>query len=191
MTPLARDLLIAFIAGLPAMILALIAWRKMPAEVNASEAAADRAQHDATRSIAEGAHALAESFQGEIESLKNDLKDAKKELAITGQAQETAEARADSAEKLSEGLQVRITSLEVRLASAESRAAELERQRNEIRIDLIKVGTMLGEQRREHQHQIEELVLIIQSLLEQVEQLGGKPNIDKAVLERIAGLGRR
>jgi hypothetical protein len=43
---------------------------------------------------------------------------------------------------------------------------------------------------REYQRQIDELVIVVLSLIEQVEQLGGKPNIDRKMLERIASLGR-
>ncbi len=188
---LARDLLIALIAGVPAMILALIAWRKMPAEVDAAQANADRAQHDATKSIAEGAQALAESLRAEIVTLKQDLAATRSELAAAKLDQAAAETRAKVAEKLGEELKERLTKAEARLAQSESRAADAEKRAMEFRSDLIKVGTAMGDARREHQQQIEELVLIIQSLLEQVEQLGGKPNIDRAVLDRIASLGRR
>lgn len=184
MSQLSRDILIALIAGVPALILALIAWRKTPAEVNVAQATADRAQHEATRAIAEGAKSLAESLQAEIVLLKQDLAATKRDLAA-------AEARAETAEKFGEELQARLTKAEARLAQSESRADDAEKRAVEIRSDLIRVGTMMGEARREHQQQIEELVLIIETLLEQVEQLGGKPNIDKAVLERIANLDRR
>lgn len=162
---------------MPGLILALIAWRKMPSEVDAAQASADRAQHEATKSIAEGAQALAQSLRIEIGTLKNDLT--------------AAETRAKAAEKFGEELQIRLTKAEARLAQSEARAADAEKRAMEFRSDLIKVGTLMDEARREHQQQIEELVIIIQTLLEQVEQLGGKPNVDKAVLDRIASLGRK
>lgn len=176
MSQLVRDILLALIAGLPALLLAIVALRKMPAEVNAAEAAADKAQHDATRSIAESADILSKSLSTEVEKLKT-------ELAMS-------ESRADAAQKLVAELQQRLASAEDRLARAESRAADAEKRASEFRTELIKVGTMLDQSRREHQHQIDELVLVIQTLLEQVEQLGGKPNIDRELLDRIANLSR-
>jgi len=177
MSQLERDILLALIAGLPALILAILAWRKAPAEIDAAEAAADKAQHDATKSIAEGADVLSKSLRVEIENLKADLAEekSKSEIAI----------------RFGEDLQRRLTNAEERLARAEARATEAEKRSLELRSDLVKVGTMLDEQRKKHQQQIDELVLIIQTLLEQVEGLGGKPNIDREVLERIANLSRK
>lgn len=170
--PIASDVLIAVIAAIPALIVAIIAWRKVPAERETAQSQADRAQHEATKTIAEGAKTLAESLQVEIEKLKRDL--------------EIEKTRATKAEALVSEFQPRMAKAEERIAQSEKRAADAEHRAAEFRADLIRVGTMLDQSRKEHKRQIAELVLIIQNLMEQIETLGLQPNIDKEVLARLA-----
>ena len=177
-------IIFAVLAAIPSIILAIVALRKQPAETRSADAAADKAQHDASQSIALGAKVLAESLCNEVAILGSELEKTKTRLA------ESIE-RADAASKLVESLRQRLVEAETRLAGAEARAANAEKRAAEFRNELIKVGTMLDESRREHQRQIDEMVLVIETLFEQIERLGGKPNVDKEMLERIANLSRK
>jgi chromosome segregation ATPase len=197
-SPLLRDVLIAFIGGLPGLILAFIAWRKVPSEIDTAEAKADKAQHEATESLARSAKTLADSLCEDVQRLSNEMDEAT-EIIVASRAEiaqlkkdlGAANTRADSADSLVQDLRKRLVDAETRLAVAESRTAEADRRASEFRTELIKVGTLFDQSRREHQRQIDELVLVIETLLEQVEQLGGRPNVDKAMLERIANMSRR
>lgn len=177
-------IIVAVVAAIPGLILAIVALRKQPAETRSADAAADKAQHEASQSIAQGAKTLAESLCNEVAGLRTELETTKKRLA-------ESDDRANTASRLVESLRQRLGEAEGRLAKAESGTVDAEKRALEVRTDLIKVGTMLDKDRREHQRQIDELVLVIQTLVDQVERLGGKPNIDRATLEKIANLSRR
>lgn len=178
-----RDIIIALVAATPGILLGIVALRKAPAETHYAQHQADLAQASASEALAKSAKALAESLSTEVANLRH-------ELAVAEQRLGDAEARANRSEELGKELQRRLTDAESRLARAEDRAAGAEKRANEFRNELIQVGHMLDESRKEHQRQIDELVLVIQSLIEQIEQLGGKPNVDKATLDRIASLTR-
>lgn len=77
-----------------------------------------------------------------------------------------------SAKAMTDSLHAEVKSLKARTVDAEKLAAAF-------RIELTKLGL-------EYQRQIDELVIVVLSLIEQVEQLGGKPNVDMKMLERIA-----
>lgn len=177
-------IIIAMVAAIPGLLLAIVALRKQPAESRSADAATDKAQHEASQSIALGAKSLAESLGIEVRDLRVELDETKKRLADSVE-------RADAASKLVESLRQRLVEAEARLAGAEARTANAEKRAAEFRNELIAVGTMLDESRKEHQRQIDELALVIQTLIEQVEQLGGSPNVEEKTLERIANLSRR
>ena len=177
-------ILVAIVAAMPGLLVAIVALRKQPAESRLSDAAADKSQHEASQSIAIGAKTLAEALGIEVRNLRIELEETKKRLS-------DSILLSEAASRLIESLRQRLVDAESRLAKAEGRTAEAERRAIDFRNELIKVGTMLDESRREHQRQIDELVLVVQTLIEQVEQLGGQPKVDKETLARLADLSRR
>jgi chromosome segregation ATPase len=182
--PLSEAVIIAAVAAIPGFLLAIVALRKQPAESRSADAAADRAQHDASQSIAMGAKSLAEALCTEVANLQIELEKTKSSL-------KNYVEQLDSSTRLVESLRQRLSEAEARIEKSEDKATTAGKRAVEFREELIKVGTMLDQSRREHQRQIDEVALVIQVLLGQIEKLGGQPEIDQDTLKRIAILGQQ
>ncbi len=147
--------------------------RKIDAEASVSEAKADQIS---AQTIGE--------LSGQIAGL------------CTSVGQLSAQAAAKDAEigQLREALtstQARLAATEGRIASAEGRTAEAEAKAERFRKDIRDMGRAMSEMRQEYERKIAELVVVIQTLLDQVEGLGADPQVDPAVLKRIAEVNRR
>lgn len=87
-----------------------------------------------------------------------------------------------------EDLRTRLTAQEKRAALAEARIATAEAQAHHFRVDVIELGEKLAKTRAEYEGKLRRMAGIVARLIDQVESLGGKPDIDMPMLKELSNL---